>query len=96
VNYGDVKKAVALDPRIGDSHLDVTSQRGFGGKCFPKDLGAIIGRCRELGVDCKLLEAVHTYNLRIRKVRDWREIAGATVGGRIYRRAKPAKKRTTK
>ena len=95
VNYEDVKKAVALDPRIGRSHLDVTSERGFGGKCFPKDLGAIIGRCHELGVDCQLLEAVHAYNLRIRKVRDWREIAGATVGGRIYRRAKAGIKRKT-
>lgn len=84
VNYDDVKKGVALDKRIGPSHLDVTSERGFGGKCFPKDLGAIIGRCRELHVDCKVLEEIHAYNLRIRKVRDWHEIAGATVGGRIY------------
>lgn len=84
VNYEDVKKGVALDKRIGPSHLDVTTERGFGGKCFPKDLGAIIGRCRELGVDAKVLEEIHAYNLRIRKVRDWHEIAGAMVGGRIY------------
>jgi len=84
VNYEDVKKAVALDKRIGVSHMDVTTERGFGGKCFPKDLGAIIGRCHELKVDCKALEEIHAYNLRIRKVRDWHEIAGATVGGRIY------------
>lgn len=84
VNYEDVKKGVALDKRIGGSHMDVTSERGFGGKCFPKDLGAIIGYCRELGVDGKALEELHAYNLRIRKVRDWYEIAGATVGGRIY------------
>ncbi len=84
VNYDDVKKAVALDKRIGSSHLDVTTERGFGGKCFPKDLGAIIGYCRELGVDGKALEEIHDYNLRVRKVRDWQEIAGATVGGRIY------------
>ena len=88
VNYADVKKAVALDKRIGPSHLDVTTERGFGGKCFPKDLGALIGRCRELKVDCRVLEEVHAYNLRIRKVRDWQEIAGATVGGRIYSRKK--------
>jgi len=88
VNYDDVKKAVALDKRIGSSHLDVTTERGFGGKCFPKDLGAIIGCCKELGVDCKLLEEIHAYNLRIRKVRDWHEIAGATVGGRIYKEKK--------
>lgn len=84
VNYEDVKKGVELDPRIGDSHMDVTSERGFGGKCFPKDLGAIIGGCRELDVDHKLLQEVFDYNLRIRKVRDWREIAGASVGGRNY------------
>ena len=84
VNYEDVKKGVALDSRIGASHLDVTTERGFGGKCFPKDLGAIIGRCRELGVDAGALEEIHSYNLRIRKVRDWHEIAGAMVGGRIY------------
>ncbi len=88
VNYDDVRKAVALDKRIGTSHLDVTTERGFGGKCFPKDLGALIGRCRDLGVDCKPLEEIHAYNLRIRKVRDWHEIAGATVGGRIYGKEK--------
>lgn len=84
VSYEDVRKAVALDPRIGESHMTVTTERGFGGKCFPKDLGAIIGRCRELNVDNKLLEEVFSYNMRIRKVRDWREIAGASVGGRDY------------
>jgi len=84
VCYEDVKKGVTADKRIGTAHLNITSERGFGGKCFVKDLGAIIGRCRELKVDCKLLEEVNNYNLRIRKVKDWREIAGATVGGRIY------------
>ncbi len=82
--YEDVKKAVALDPRIGASHMDITSERGFGGKCFPKDLGAIIGFCREKGVDAKILEELYHYNLRIRKVHDWKEIAGASVGGRQY------------
>jgi UDPglucose 6-dehydrogenase len=84
VSYGDVKKGVELDSRIGPSHISVTSERGFGGKCFPKDLGAVIGRAKELGVDCKLLEEVFEYNDRIRKVKDWHEIAGATVGGRDY------------
>jgi UDPglucose 6-dehydrogenase len=88
VNYDDVKRAVALDRRIGPSHLEVTTERGFGGKCFPKDLGALIGRCRELKVDCRVLEEIHAYNLRIRSVRDWQEIAGATVGGRIYTQQK--------
>ncbi len=84
VSYNDVKRAVAMDSRIGGSHMDVTTERGFGGKCFPKDLGAIIGCCRELNLDCRLLEEVHAYNLRVRKVKDWQEIAGASVGGRRY------------
>ena len=84
VKYEDVKDAVALDKRIGTSHLKVSSERGFGGKCLPKDLGAIIGNCEAYGVDAKLLREVFDYNLRIRKVRDWQEIAGATVGGRKY------------
>jgi len=84
VKYDDVKKAVALDSRIGSAHMDVTSERGFGGKCFPKDLGAIIGNCERYGVDAKLLKEIFDYNLRIRKVKDWEEIAGATVGGRHY------------
>lgn len=96
VNYTDVRKAISLDPRIGPSHTEVTTERGFGGKCLPKDLGAIIGRCRELSVDCKLLEEVHAYNLRIRKVRDWHEIAGATVGGRIYKKQDAATKKSGK
>ena len=84
VSYDDVKEAVAIDKRIGPSHLNVTTERGFGGKCFPKDLGAIIGRCRELKIDHQLLEAMFSYNLRIRKVYDWHEIAGAKQGGRKY------------
>ena len=84
VKYDDVKDAVALDKRIGQSHLKVSSERGFGGKCLVKDLGAIIGNCVAYGVDSKLLREVFDYNLRIRKTRDWEEIAGATVGGRKY------------
>lgn len=84
VSYEDVREAVGLDNRIGKSHMGVTTERGFGGKCFPKDLGAFIGKCKSLDVDCSVLQEVFDYNSRIRKVKDWREIAGATVGGRNY------------
>jgi len=84
VKYEDVKEAVSMDKRIGNSHLNVTSERGWGGKCFFKDLGAIIGASKDIGVDAKVLEEVFEYNNRIRKVKDWQEIAGATVGGRKY------------
>jgi len=74
INYDEVKKMVAADKRVGKSHLDVTTVRGFGGKCFPKDIVALIGLFEDLGVDSSLLNAVWNKNLRIRKVRDWEDI----------------------
>lgn len=77
VKYEEVKEMVVADKRIYDSHLDVTSQRGFGGKCFPKDTVALLGLGREVGVKMEVLEAAWKKNLRIRKMRDWEEIEGA-------------------
>lgn len=74
VKYEEVKKMAAFDPRIVDLHLDVTTQRGFGGKCFPKDLVAIMGEFKKAGVDFSLLETMWEYNKKIRKVHDWEEI----------------------
>lgn len=77
IKYEEVKKMVVADSRIYDSHLDVTTLRGFGGKCFPKDIVSLIGKFNELGIDCSLLETVWNKNLKIRKKRDWEEIPGA-------------------
>lgn len=74
IKYEEVKAMVAADRRIGPSHLDVTTSRGFGGKCFPKDLVALIGRAKDLGVEPRLLETVWGINKKIRKVLDWEEI----------------------
>lgn len=74
VKYEEVKKMAAADPRIVDKHLEVTTQRGFGGKCFPKDLVAIMGEFKKAGVDYSLLETMWEYNKKIRKVHDWEEI----------------------
>ena len=65
---------VVADRRIYDSHLDVTSEKGFGGKCFPKDIVALIGCCNELRIDISLLKSVWEKNLKIRKHKDWEEI----------------------
>lgn len=78
IKYEEVKSMVAGDHRIFDSHLDVTTARGFGGKCFPKDVVALIGRAKELGVDPKFLETVWNINKKIRKVKDWEEIPFTT------------------
>lgn len=80
IKYEEVKSMVVADHRIFDSHLDVTTARGFGGKCFPKDIVALIGRAKDLKVDPKLLETVWLINKKIRKVRDWEEIPFAVAG----------------
>ncbi len=80
IKYEEVKKMAAIDPRIGDQHLEVTTQRGFGGKCFPKDLVALVGEFKKLEVDCSLLESMWEYNKKIRKVHDWEEIPFAVEG----------------
>jgi len=83
-DYEMVRAGTVTDKRIGLSHTSVTKERGFGGKCFTKDLAAIIGRCKELKVDCKLLEEIFDYNLRIRKEKDWEKIPGAIRNGAKY------------
>ena len=50
---------------------------GFGGKCFPKDLNALIYRSVELGVEPTVMVAAWSKNLEVRKNLDWAEIAGA-------------------
>lgn len=74
IKYEEVKKMAAFDHRIGDYHLEVTTLRGFGGKCFPKDLVAIIGEFKKMGVDVSLLQTMWEYNKKIRKIHDWEEI----------------------
>jgi len=81
IKYEEVKSMVVADKRIEDTHLDVTTIRGFGGKCFPKDMIALLGLCRELGIDASLLDTVWEKNLRIRKkapdgTYDWEKIDG--------------------
>ncbi len=80
IKYEEVKRMAAADKRIGDTHLDVTTMRGFGGKCFPKDLVALMGEFRKNKVDVSLFEAIWEYNKKVRVVHDWKEIPFATSG----------------
>lgn len=80
IKYEEVKSMVVADHRIFDSHLDVTTAKGFGGKCFPKDIVALIGRAKDLKLDPRLLETAWSINKKIRKVRDWEEIPFAVEG----------------
>jgi len=81
---GDWDKALEgfiTDGRIGNSHIDVPGHDGslgFGGKCFPKDINAMIVRCKELGIDPKVMKAAWEKNLEVRDDLDWLRIEGAT------------------
>ena len=91
IKYEEVKDMVIADQRIGPTHLDVTTVRGFGGKCFPKDMVALMGFARKKKVDYSLLSTVWKKNLKIREVRDWEKIKGA-VNKKKSKRQKNRKK----
>jgi len=55
---------------IGASHLDPIFglNRGFGGKCLPKDSNALRVLAEELGVNYDILKALHSDNERLRGI----------------------------
>ena len=58
------------DQAIGDSHLEplMGLNRGFGGKCLPKDTLALRELARKLKVDYDLLDAMQSDNSALRNV----------------------------
>ncbi len=56
----EVANGIGLDDRIGRRFLNAGI--GFGGSCFPKDLGAFIKIAEQIGYDFKLLKEVQTIN----------------------------------
>jgi len=68
VDFESVRKVVASDSRIGESHSQVTQERGFGGHCFPKDTLATVRSANiSAGTRMTLLEEALAYNESIRK-----------------------------
>jgi UDPglucose 6-dehydrogenase len=68
IDYNELRELWLLDPRIGRSHTFVLPfNRGFGGRCLPKDLSAIIATAAKSGVRTGLLEAVRDVNQAIRE-----------------------------
>ncbi len=63
VSWQNVREGWLDDPRVEPMHTAVFGKnRGFGGKCFPKDLSAFLKHCDKIGVDHKLLKAVKEQN----------------------------------
>jgi nucleotide sugar dehydrogenase len=56
--------------------------RGFGGKCFPKDINAFIGLASRHGIAPTILTAAWEKNLEVRKNKNWEHIKDATTKGK--------------
>jgi UDPglucose 6-dehydrogenase len=65
----DIITAEQAQP-IGPSHLDPIFglNRGFGGKCLPKDSMALKALADELGVKYEIMEALQNDNAQLRDI----------------------------
>lgn len=58
-SYIKVREGWALDNRVDKMHTAVfVDKQGFGGKCLPKDINAIVKRAEDYGVKMHLLKAI--------------------------------------
>jgi len=79
-NWDEAMDGFISDGRIGNSHIDVPGHDGslgFGGKCFPKDINAMISKSLELGINPTVMIAAWQKNLEVREDLDWLRIKGA-------------------
>lgn len=77
VDYESVKEAMVSDQRVGPTHWDIfhtesslpstlaQAYRGYGGKCFPKDINSLVVAGRGLGLDMSLFETAREVNLEL-------------------------------
>jgi len=69
IDYDEIRECASMDKRIGPSHLNVYDgdYRGYGKKCLPKDIKALIQFADEQGIDLKLHKVVEEINNKLMK-----------------------------
>ncbi len=69
VDYDRMVEAAAADKRIGRTHLNIFHKggRGYGGRCLPKDIKALIQLADAKGVDLKLHKIAEVINNELMK-----------------------------
>jgi len=67
INYDKIMESASADKRIGKTHLDIFHKgyRGYGGKCLPKDIRALIQFADEQGVDLELHKITEKINNKL-------------------------------
>ncbi len=78
VDYNELRECWLADPRISRDHTFVyPDNRGFSGKCLPKDTAAIINSATSRDMECHLLKATMRANCEYRPANDpiWQQYA---------------------
>jgi UDPglucose 6-dehydrogenase len=81
IPYEEMKIMFLSDARIGNSHCDVPGHdgiRGYGGKCFPKDVRAFVKWAEKNNLTADMCVAADKVNSAVREIEDWKDIKGAT------------------
>lgn len=69
VDYREARELWALDSRVEKMHTAVfPDKRGFGGKCFPKDVNAIVKATEAKGYEPKIMKQVLASNEEFNKL----------------------------
>jgi len=83
INYETIRSTTVMDKRIGEFHTGVPGpdgKCGYGGTCFPKDMGSLITQFHLQNTACPVLEAAQFRNTRIDRVeQDWKTDVGRAV-----------------
>lgn len=67
VDWHELRELWLADPRVNRSHTYVyPANRGFAGKCLPKDTANLCHWAREMGEPAELIEMVRAYNEALR------------------------------
>lgn len=67
VDYNSLRELWLLDSRISPMHTAVfPKDRGYGGKCYPKDTRAIIHEAKQHGYTPELMETMDKVNTKLR------------------------------
>ena len=67
VDWHELRELWLADPRITRSHTYVyPDNRGFGGKCLPKDTANLCAWARKQGEPARFMEGVRAYNRELR------------------------------